>query len=204
MMGKAHWYDGKTPQELDHTHVCVTLKSGSRVYGDLKVADKHRVGIILNSPWWGITVFEVDKDGTHMMEGVTCVDRLWDGKIWRRRTENDSGNPDAIYVNNRLYAVDSEEYDEDNNTFYEIVKKRSSSGAMLRMRFPAQAVTDRLMLVGGHPTESGIYKGADGSLWCITRRHEYWSIIRPDYIVWDRERGDIPAEAYPLHRVSDL
>lgn len=207
-MKNTHWYDGMNLDDLNHQHVRVTLKNGVVVYGDLEVRadqwDGDGIGISLNDSGWQMMVFVVTEDGTRLRDEVKSADCMWDGKIWRKRTENDSGNPDAILVNDRIYTVDSEEYDEDNRTFYEIVKQQSASGAMLRKRFPAESVTERLMLIDDYPDESGIYKGADGSLWCITRRHEYWQIIQPDYIVWDRERGDVPAEALPLEKIRNL
>ncbi|QHJ78788.1 MAG: hypothetical protein [Caudoviricetes sp.] len=204
MMENNHWYDGKTLSDLNHTHVRITLKTGTVVYGDLEIWDNLRIGVNLSSIGWQILALEVTEDGTSLRDEVRSIDRLWDGKIWRRKTEKDNGLADAIYVNNRLYTVDSEEYDENNRTFYEIVNQLSAGGAMVQVRFPYETIVEQLMLVDGHPTDPGMYKGADGSLWCITSRHEYWQIIRPDYIVWSRVRGDIPAEAYPLHRVSDL
>lgn len=202
-MENKHWYDGKTLSDLNHTHVRITLKTGTVVYGDLEIWDNLRIGVNLNGTGWQILALEVTEDGTRLRDEVQSIHRLWDGKVWRRRTEKDSGHADAICVNDKLYTVDSEVYDQDNNTFYEIVNRQSSSGTMLRMRFPAESVTARLMLVSGRPKDPGIYEGADGSLWCIAKE-SYWRIIRPDYTVWDRISTDVPPEAYPMHRVSDL
>lgn len=202
-MENNHWYDGKTLSDLNHTHVRITLKTGTVVYGDLEIWDNLRIGVNLSSIGWQILALEVTEDGTSLRDEVRSIDRLWDGKIWRRKAEKDNGLTDAICVNDRLYTVDSEIYDQDNNTFYEIVNRQSSSGAMVRMRFPTESVTARLMLVDGRPKNPGIYKGADGSLWCIAKE-SYWRIIRPDYTVWDRISTDVPPEAYPMHRVSDL
>lgn len=202
-MENNHWYDGKTLSDLNHTHVRITLKTGTVVYGDLEIWDNLRIGVNLSSVGWQILALEVTEDGTSLRDEVRSIDRLWDGKIWRRKTEKDSGLTDAICVNDKLYTVDSEVYDQDNNTFYEIINKQSSSGTMLRMRFPAESVSARLMLVGGRPKDPGMYEGADGSLWCIAKE-QYWRIIRPDYTVWNRISEDVPPEAYPMHRVSDL
>ena len=203
-MENNHWYDGKTLSDLNHTHVRITLKTGAVVYGDLEIWDNLRIGVNLSSIGWQILALEVTEDGTSLRDEVRSIDRLWDGKIWRRKTEKDNGLADAIYVNGKLYTVDSEEYDENNRTFYEIVNQPSGAGGMVQVRFPYETIAEQLMLVDGHPTDPGMYKGADGSLWCITSHHEYWQIIRPDYIVWSRVRGDIQAEAYPMHKVSDL
>lgn len=203
-MENNQWYDGKTLSDLNHTHVRITLKTGTVVYGDLEIWDNLRIGVNLSSIGWQILALEVTEDGTSLRDEVRSIDRLWDGKIWRRKTEKDNGLADAICVNDRLYTVAREEYDDVNNKFYEIVKESNGRGKMLQMRFPNEAVTERLMLVDGHPTDPGVYKGADGSLWCISRIQEYEHIVQPDYQVYERKRGDIPAEAYPLHRVSDL
>lgn len=207
-MKNTHWYDGMNLDDLNHLHVRITLKNGVVVYGDLEVRadqwDGDGIGVSLNNSGWQMMAFVVTADGTRLRDEVKSVDCMWDGKIWRKRTENDSGNSDAILVNDRVYTVDSEEYDEDNRTFYEIVKQSNGHGSMLRKRFPVEAVTERLMLIDGDPDEPGIYKGADGSLWGMTRLHEYWQIIPPDYNIYDRDRGDIPAEAFPLEIIRNL
>ena len=202
-MENKHWYDGKYSPDLEGTYVRVTMSSGAVVYGDLH-DDLVSTMSISTIPLTGsIKVLVNTLNGIRTADGVKDVRRLWNGKVWRRRTEKDSGLTDAICVNDKLYTVDSEVYDQDNNTFYEIVNRQSSSGAMVRVRFPAESVTARLMLVDGRPKDPGIYKGADGSLWCIAKE-SYWRIIRPDYTVWDRISTDVPPEAYPMHRVSDL
>ena len=203
-MKNKHWYDVEYPHDLEGTHVRVTMNNGAVVYGDLH-DDLIATMSIPTGPVAGSIKVLVStlQGGIRPADGIKDIHRMWDGKVWRRRTEKDSGLTDAICVNDKLYTVDSEVYDQDNNTFYEIVNRQSSSGAMVRMRFPTESVTARLMLVDGRPKDPGIYKGADGSLWCIAKE-SYWRIIRPDYTVWDRISTDVPPEAYPMHRVSDL
>ena len=203
-MENKHWYDRKYPHDLEGTYVRVTMSNGAVVYGDLHDDCIGTMSVSTGDTLTGgITVLVSTPHGIFPADGTKEICRLWDGKVWRRRTEKDSGIADAICVNDKLYTVDSEVYDQDNNTFYEIVNKQSSSGTMLRMRFPAESVTARLMLVSGRPKDPGIYEGADGSLWCIAKE-QYWRIIRPDYTVWNRIKADVPPEAYPMHRVSDL
>lgn len=200
------WYDGMDRSDLDLMHVRASIGDGASIEGDLEPCDGKgaAMGIVMQGTKHAIPLILTDGKGNALADGVTRLDLLWDGKVWRRMNPDDLGHFQAVSVEGRVYTIDREETDDHSDVAYVVTRFRNRYGDMREMKIPEKAVSAYLVLVDGRPDEPGLYRGADGSLWCIDSTKGVWGIPRRNFRPRDLHDGDIPAEAWPLARVDGL
>lgn len=207
MTEKTHeWYDGMDRSDLDLMHVKARIGEDATIEGDLEPCDDTggAMGVVMQGTKHAIPLILTGAQGNSPADGVAKLDLLWDGKVWRRMNPDDLGHFQAVSVEGRVYTVDRKETDDHSGVEYVVTRFRHKCGDMREMKIPKSAVSAYLVLVDGRPGEPGLYRGADGSLWCIDVNKGVWGIPRRNFRPRDLHDGDIPAEAWPLARVDGL
>lgn len=198
------WYDGVDRDGLERMHVLAWLGGDAFIEGDLESCGgtSDTMGIALqDTKRTIIPIIRTSVHGNALMDGVRNVELLWDGRVWRMTDVHDAAPLFAVNTESGLHIVDR--WEDKDGAGYAVVRLHDGKDGVREMWIPESALFTYLTLVDGWPDEPGYYRGADGSVWCLSEQSGIWSIpehgFTPTRIV---HKGDIPAKALPLKRMA--